>query len=111
MIVCIPSDKNSLDSKVSDVFARCNYFIFFNTENSNVEIVDNSYKDSQSGAGVQATQLVIQKKAKAVIAKSVGPNAERILFGSGIKIYKAVDGTVKDNIEKLIENKLEEVSH
>lgn len=110
MKVCIPSDGNALDSKLSEVFARCNYFIFFDTENGNIDVIENGFKDLQSGAGVQVTQLVIQEKTDAVIAKSVGPNASRILSGSGIKVYKAVDGTVKDNIEKLIENKLDDFS-
>lgn len=107
MIVCIPSNGKSLDSKISDVFARCDYFIFFNTQTGDFEAVNNDFKDLQSGAGVQTTQLVIQKKADVVIAKNVGPNAGRILSNSGIKVYKALDGTVKDNIEQFIENKLE----
>jgi predicted Fe-Mo cluster-binding NifX family protein len=99
MKICITAEGNSLDSRVDPRFGRCQYFIFFDTENQDFEAVKNPNIGGMGGVGVQSGQLISEKGAKVILTGNVGPNAFRTLEAAEIEVISGVSGLVKEVIE------------
>lgn len=98
MKICITSSGENLNSDIDPRFGRCNFFIFYDTDTKQYEAVENSWKEASGGAGIQASQFVIQKGVKKVFTGRVGANAEMVLRKAGIEIVEA-SGKVDDIIK------------
>jgi len=78
MKIAISSTGKNLTDDVSDVFARCPYFIIAEVENGkiqNVEAIENKTASQLGRASVSAAQLILEKGIDAVITKNIGPRA------------------------------------
>jgi len=109
MKIAVSSTGKSLESNVSDIFARCPYFIIAEIENQKIdktEIIENKSTNQISEAGIFAAQLMAEKNVNAVITGNVGPRAFDVLQQFNIEVYQG-EGKVKEVIEKFIEGKLE----
>ena len=100
MKIAIPVEEKTLNTPVCVSFGRTPLFVMFDTENSEYEFIDNSAAASQGGAGIKAAQLLADNGANVIITIRCGENAAEVLNPAEIKLYKAVDGTALDNIEK-----------
>ena len=107
MKLCISSTKNDLEASVDARFGRCQYFLFIDAETMNFEAVGNPAFIAGGGAGVQAAQLVVNKKADVLITGNVGPNAFEALRAAGVKIVTGAQGSVKDLVEKFKKGEIE----
>ena len=110
MKVVVTAQGQDLEAMVDPRFGRCQYFLFIDTESMQLEAVVNPARQAGGGAGIQAGQLVADKGAEAVITGNVGPNASRVLTGSGIKVYTGAAGSVSGVIEKFKEGKFTQSS-
>ena len=110
MKIAISSMGENLDSQIDPRFGRCQYFILVDPETLAFEAVGNEGLMASGGAGVQAAQLIAQRGATILITGNIGPNAETALSASGIKIYLASGGTVKDVIQGYKTGSLRETS-
>jgi len=110
MKIAISSMGEDLDSQIDPRFGRCQYFILVDPETLAFEAVGNEGLMASGGAGVQAAQLIAQRGATVLITGNLGPNAESALSASGIKIYLASGGTVKDVIQGYKTGSLRETS-
>ena len=111
MKIAICSDQDNLEGDISEVFGRCNFFIFMETEDGDVqdfEVIENISKDQKGGAGISAAKAVAEKKPDAIISQNIGPRALDVLKQMDIKIYDA-SRNKKQAIKDLIDNKLQEV--
>jgi predicted Fe-Mo cluster-binding NifX family protein len=101
MKICISSQGDNLDAQVDPRFGRCAYFIFYDTDKNEFEVIQNTNVMASSGAGIQSAQLVLSKGAQVVITGNVGPNAFGIFNSAGISVIAGVAGiSVKEAIEK-----------
>lgn len=110
MKVCISSSGNSLDSKMDPRFGRAAYFVIADTGTMETEIIENSAATSGGGAGITSGQLMVDKGVAAVVTSNVGPNAMSVLKAANIEIYRGVDVSVKENIEKFKKGLLEKIN-
>lgn len=106
MKLILPVETKSLDVPVCPSFGRTPLFVLVDTESGKHEFLDNSAAASEGGAGIKASQMLADNKAEALITYRCGENAAEVLNAAEIKIYKAVDGTVSENIAKFKEGKL-----
>jgi len=106
MKICVTSEGDNLDSNVDARFGRCQYFIIADADTLDFQAIQNPNIEAMGGAGIQSGQLVIEKRAKAVLTGNVGPNAFRILQSAGIEIITGVSGTVKQAIERYKQGEL-----
>jgi predicted Fe-Mo cluster-binding NifX family protein len=107
MKVAIPSEGINLQSNVSQSFGRCEYFLVVDTNTNNFEVIDNTAVSSEGGAGIKASQLVVDSSANALITFHLGLNAADVLNSADIKILKAVPGKIENVVAKFISNQLE----
>jgi len=94
MRICITTTGTDLDAQVDSVFGRARYFLLVDPETLEVEAVENV--PGAHGAGVQASQIMVDKSVGTVLTGNVGPNAFQGLTAAGIKIYLGAKGTARD---------------
>jgi len=112
MKIAVSSTGENLTDSVSEVFARCPYFIIAEVENGKikkVEAIKNESENQMGGAGISAAQLMAEKNVNAVIAKNVGPRALDVLKQFNIGIYYG-DGAIKKVLQEFIDGKLEKMN-
>jgi len=111
MKVAITSNGNSLDSEVSQVFARCPYYIMADIEDGEIKAVSSVENPAinERGSGNLAAQFIVNQRVDTLISGAVGPNAFNIFKQVGIKIYKLQSGSVQENLNLFEKNKLNEI--
>ena len=98
--ICITSTGKDLEAEVDPNFGRAQYFLFVDPETMNFEVIPNSNIEAAQGAGIQSAQLISNNNTGTVLTGSCGPNAQRILQSSGIRIITGTNGKVKDVLAK-----------
>lgn len=110
MIIALPVEEGSFSGEISQSFGRAPFFLLYDTEKKTSEFIENSAPASLGGAGIKAAQLVVDRKAEALLVPRCGENAARVLRGGGVRIYKVINDSVQANIEAFIAGKLEELA-
>jgi len=111
MKLAISSNGKDLESEVSEVFARCPYFIIAEIENGEIkkfEAIENEIQNAMHGAGISAAQLLTEKNVEAVITKNIGPRALDVLKQFNIKVYFG-SGKIEDVLKDFSQEKLKKV--
>ena len=108
MKVAFPSQEDwGLDSVVFGHFGSANYFVIVETGDGSFETVRNSERDHLHGQ-CQPLKALGGSQVDAVVAGGIGGGALGKLLSAGLKAYRAVDGTVKDNLDLIQSAKLPE---
>jgi len=113
MKVAISAFSENMEENVCPIFGRAPGFLIVIIEDNAVKerkFLQNSASQAFRGAGIQAAQLLLNEGVDALITMQLGPNAFTVLQQAGIKIFRAEPGSVRQNIEKLISNKLQILS-
>jgi len=98
MIVAVPSSGNTMDSIVSERFARCAWFYFYNSDTGQEEFIQNTLKDIPEGAGPQVVEFLADRKVNSIYATEVGPKAENLLKRLNINIILIEEQETIDKI-------------
>ena len=110
MKIAISSNENHEDSKVSDRFARCEYFIIYDHEALLFTSVQNTAKSAGSGAGGKAVKILGDLDVDVVLVPELGPKALEALQVFDISSYQYPrEKTVKEAIYLYYEKKLPEL--
>lgn len=110
MKVCFPVHKDEgVNSTVYDHFGSAPEFIVVNTELQSTITVDNKDLDHVHGA-CNPVMAVGGHKIDAVVVGGIGAGALMKLNVDGIKVYKAITETVKENLDLLKDNRLPELT-
>ena len=113
MKVAVSSTGKDLDSNVSNIFGRCQYFIIAEIENKRItktEAIENTSAKQIGGAGISAAQTVAEKDVKSVITGNIGPRAFSVLGQFNIEVYNGSGcKSVKEALQKFIDGKLEKI--
>src|SRR4030043_1592682 len=98
-----------VESKVYDHFGSAPAFIIVDTEEKGVSTVNNKDLHHVHGA-CNPIMALDGKSVDAMVVGGIGAGAINKLNGMGIKVYAAAALTVKENLELLHQNKLEELN-
>ncbi|MCK4505491.1 MAG: NifB/NifX family molybdenum-iron cluster-binding protein [Candidatus Aegiribacteria sp.] len=109
MKVIVSSQGKDLDSKISPVFGRAQWFILVDTDDMSHESYENPSTSQSSGAGIMAAQFVLKKDPASVLSANVGPNAFEVLQTGSVSCYIAKSGTVKETVEAFMNKELEKM--
>ena len=87
MIIIISSQGQTLESKPSPRFGRTPVFIKYDLESDDWEALNNPAATEQGGAGIAASQFVIDQGVSDVISGNFGPNAYQVLKTAGVLMW------------------------
>lgn len=110
MKICIPVNDHNENCSVSDVFGRCEFFAFYNSDTKEFEYVKNEAKDAPGGAGIKAANIVVSNKADVIIAPRIGEKAMNVLNIAKIETFENKGNDVKENIESYLNHTLSELA-
>ena len=108
MKICFPtSNRKGLESPVYAHFGSAPGFVIVNTENQGVEEIDNH--DLHHAHGMcQPLKALGGRAIDAVAVGGIGMGALMKLQAQGIRVFRAAEGTVKDNVKLIVARKLPE---
>ena len=110
MKVCFPVQKDEgVESQVYNHFGSAPVFIVVETEEKGVQRVDNRDRNHVHGACNPVMALGGQN-VDALVVGGIGGGALMKLNAMGVKVYEAASRTVKENLELLKGNKLQELT-
>lgn len=99
--IVVATTEGGLDDRVSPVFGRAPTFTVVEVEGNEIrgsEVVANPFKDSGSGAGIQAAQLVAHRAPRAALAGNFGPNVSGVFSAAGIELVPVSEMTVREAV-------------
>ena len=98
MKIAFPTQKNQgLGSSVYSHFGSAPFFIVVDTENDDVQILDNHDLGHEHG-NCQPLAALGGTPVDAVVVGGIGGGALKKLASAGIKTYRAVEGSVSENL-------------
>jgi predicted Fe-Mo cluster-binding NifX family protein len=107
--IVVATTEGGLDDRVSPVFGRAPTFTVVAVEGNEIrgsEVVANPFKDSGSGAGIQAAQMVAQHAPRAALAGNFGPNVSGVFSAAGIQMVPVSGMTVQEAVLAYTSGKL-----
>ena len=99
MKIAVTATGTTLESSVDPRFGRCPYFLVVETENASFEAVVNPNASRDSGAGIQAAQLLGDMGVQFVATGNCGPNAYQTLTAAQIGVIVGCTGSVLEVVE------------
>ena len=108
MKIAFPTeDDRGVNSVVYGHFGSARYFIVVEMETGAVNTTVNQDVDHQHGQ-CKPLQALGVNSVDAVVVGGIGKGALSRLLSGGIKVYRAVEGTVQENLELIKSNRLPE---
>ncbi|MGL6107156.1 NifB/NifX family molybdenum-iron cluster-binding protein [Romboutsia sp.] len=108
MKICVPVELNQgLDSKPFGHFGSAPMFVICDLESGEVKGIDNGDLGHEHGK-CQPLKALSGIEVDAVIVGGIGQGAIMKLNQMGIKVYRAQEGSIGDNLNYLKENRLQE---
>jgi len=88
MKIAISATGKTIDNLLDMRFGRCEYFHIHDTESGEFKVIENKGLTADGGAGIAASNQLIEEKPDVIITGSLGPNAFTLIEKAGIKAYK-----------------------
>ena len=107
MKIAVPCSEKDINGPIYQAFGRAPYFLIVDSESMGYEIIENAAMNAGGGAGIQAAQIVADSGAEVLIAPRCGQNAANVLMPAGVKLMKAVSGTIAEVVDLYKQGKLE----
>jgi predicted Fe-Mo cluster-binding NifX family protein len=102
VIIAVASDGETLEDSVSQIAARCPYFLFVDSNGKRVKAVENPYKDTRGGAGVSAANFLAGRDVTAVVAGSIGNKMRDALEAHEISFFE-FEGSGEEAVREILE--------
>lgn len=109
MKICISAKGKEKESLLDRRFGRCDYFQIYDTETGDFKVLENESKLSNGGAGIAASNQLIDEDIEVVITGNLGPNAFGIIEEEGIKAYTCESIAIGSVLEKYENGELKEI--
>lgn len=97
MKIAIPVDENK--DTVCVAFARAPYFCVYDLNTDKKEFLTNPASSAQGGAGIKASQFIVDLGVDALVTVRLGENSAEVLKEANIKIFKSCAISIKANVE------------
>ncbi|GAE02754.1 dinitrogenase iron-molybdenum cofactor family protein [Clostridium botulinum B str. Osaka05] len=110
MKIAISSTGKTMENLLDMRFGRCEYFQIHDTESKKVKILENEGQNASGGAGIVASNQLVDEKIDVIITGNFGPNAFEIIEKAGVKAYKCESISITSVIEKYNKGELEQIS-
>ena len=106
MKIAFPTQENKgLESTVHNHFGSAPFFVVVASENGELKILDNQDLGHAHG-NCQPLTALGGTSVDAVVVGGIGGGALKKLLDAGVRAYRAVEGTVSENLSLIKEDKL-----
>jgi predicted Fe-Mo cluster-binding NifX family protein len=110
MRICFPVEGDQgLDSTVSEHFGHVPAFVVVDSETMEATTIHNTARGGGHG-GCAPVELLGGHDVDAVVVAGIGRGAIARLASTGTRVYRAVPGSVRHNVEQLAAGELPEFS-
>lgn len=110
MRICIPTETpEGLRAQVYGHFGSAPYFTIVDVGTGAVEVVDNANQHHAHGM-CQPMMSLEGKNIDAVVTGGMGARAVQKLNAGGVRVFRAVPGTVEDIVKQYKEKQLDEIT-
>lgn len=100
MKIGISSIGQELTDLIDPRFGRCEYFQIYDTNTQLTNVLRNKGQEASGGAGISASNQLVEENVDVIITGSLGPNAFEIIQKSGIKAYSCQQISVSEALKK-----------
>ena len=101
MKIAVAADNKTAKASVSNMAAKCPYYLIFNNKGELIEVVDNPYRDASRNAGPSAANFLAQKGIDIIVAESFGSKMIDALRNKG-KTHFEFKGSVDDAVKRVL---------
>jgi len=106
-IIAIPSKGPELSDHISAHFGHSNYFVGIKIDDKNNYEKIFSFKNQKHSGCKEHVKFLKEKGVSYVVVGGIGGNPFNSLLYHGIKLYKGIEGTLKENIKSFLDGNLE----
>ncbi len=112
MKIAATTQNGGLHDVILPQFGRAPSFTIIELDKDikSVEVIQNPACMQPSGAGIMASQILVDRGVKVLLTGNVGPKAMSVLKSAGIKIYRADGLTVEEAVRRFMNGQLEEIT-
>lgn len=86
MNICITS-KDFQGNEVDSRFGRAAAFAIYDETGEKIKVINNTAANIAGGAGVKATEKLVDENIQVLITGNIGPHAEGVIGNTGIEVY------------------------
>ena len=102
MKIAVAASSKTAKASVSNMAAKCPYYLIFNNKGELIEVIDNPYSDASGGAGPSAANFLAQRGVTIVIAGNFGSKMINTLENKGITHFE-FKGRVDDAVKRVLQ--------
>ncbi len=102
--IAVASGGKTAEASVSNMAAKCPYYLIFDYKGKLIEVLDNPYMNASGGAGPSAANLLARRGVTVVIAENFGSKMINTLKNEGITHFQ-FKGSVGDAVKKALEGR------
>ena len=101
MKIAVAAGSKNAKSSVSNMAAKCPYYLIFNDKGALIEIIDNPHRDASGGAGPSAANFLAQRGIDIIVAESFGSKMVNTLENKGVTHFE-FKGLVADAVKRVL---------
>jgi predicted Fe-Mo cluster-binding NifX family protein len=106
-IIAFPSNGTEITDLISEHFGHCDYFIGIEVDDRKNYKKTFTLKNNGHSGCMEPVINMVKRNVTDMIVGGIGGRPYMGFIQYNIKLYKGINGTLKDNIELLLQNKLE----
>ena len=101
MKIAVAADNKTVKASVSNIAAKCPYYLIFNNKGELIEVIDNPYRDASRNAGPSAANFLAQKGIDIIVAESFGSKMVNTLENKGVTHFE-FKGLAEDAVKRAL---------
>ncbi len=99
--IAVASNSKDAAASISNKAGQCPYYLIFNSMGELIEVVDNPYTDTKSGAGVQTADFLANKGVTIIIAETFDEKMIEAMRGKSTDYFQ-LKGAVLDAVKTVL---------
>ena len=109
MKIAISSAGKTSEDLLDTVFGRCDYFQIHDTESGDIKVIENKGKIASGGAGIAASNQLVDEGVDVIITGNLGPNGFEIIEKAEVQAYKCGNIIINSVLLKYNNGELEQL--
>jgi len=101
MKIAVAASSKTAKASVSNMAAKCPYYLIFNNKGELIEVIDNPYRDASRGAGPSAANFLAQRDIDIIVAGSFGSKMVNTLENKGVTHFE-FKGLADDAVKRVL---------